>query len=98
MTDDGRYNVTGIGTVTFQREFVSPLTLKDVMYVSSLKKSLISVCMLEDHGYDVIFRKGKDFLRHISIGQVKHIGVHVKNINKLDVEYCAKLRTKAEKV
>eukprot|EP00253_Pinus_taeda_P020847 PITA_20847 len=33
MGDDGKYNTTDIGTVTFQRESGSPLTLKDVMYV-----------------------------------------------------------------
>jgi len=36
MGDDGRYNATDIGIVTFQREFGSPLTLKYVKYVLSL--------------------------------------------------------------
>jgi len=62
---DGRYNATGIGTVTFQRESGSPLRLKDVMFVPSLKKNLVSVAVLEDPVYDVIFNKGKEFLRHI---------------------------------
>ena len=66
MGDDGRYSVTDIDTVTFQREFGSPLTLKYVMYVLGLKKNLVSVSMLEDHGYDVIFIKGTDFLHHIA--------------------------------
>jgi hypothetical protein len=96
--DDGRYNMTRIGTVTFQRESGSPLRLKDVMFVPGLKKNLISVAVLEDHGYDVIFSKGKAFLRHIATGQVKQIGVHVKNLYKLDVEDCVALSTKAEKV
>jgi hypothetical protein len=54
--------------------------------------------MLEDHGYDVIFNKGKDFLETYPMGQVKQIGVRVKNLYKLDVEDCATLSTKAEKV
>ena len=66
MGDDGRYRRTDIETVTFQRESSSPLTLKYVMYVLGLKKNLVSVSMLEDHGYDVIFSKGKSFLRHIA--------------------------------
>ena len=31
----------------------------DVLYVSRLKKSLISVSSLEDKGYEVLFRKGQ---------------------------------------
>jgi len=59
MGDDGRYSAIDISIVNFQRDFGSPLTLKDVMYVPGLKKNLVLVAMLEDHGYNVIFRKGK---------------------------------------
>ena len=75
MGDDGRYSITDIGTVTFHRDSGSPLTLRDVMYVPGLKKNLVYVAMLEDRGYDVIFSKGKAFLRHIATRQVKRIGV-----------------------
>jgi len=68
------------------------------MYVPSLKKNLVSISMLEYHGYDVIFRKVNDFLCHIAKGQVKWIGVLVKNLYKLDVEECVALCTKVEKV
>ena len=68
MGDDERYNAIGIGTITFQRESSSPLTLRDVMYVPGLKKNLVFVSMLEDRGYDVIFSKGNAFLHHIDIG------------------------------
>ena len=68
------------------------------MYVSSLKKNLVLVVMLEDRGYDVIFRKEKHFLHHIARGQVKWIEIWVKNLYKLDVEYCAALSMKAKKV
>jgi len=71
MGYDGRYSTTVIDIVTFHREFGSPLTLKDVMCVLGLKKNLILVAIVEDHGYDVIFSNGKAFLRHISMGQVK---------------------------
>jgi len=63
-----------------------------------LKKNLVSVAMLKDCGYDVIFSKGKDFLHHIASRQVKWIRVRVKNLYKLDVEDCATLNTKVEKV
>jgi hypothetical protein len=64
----------------------------------SKEESSFRSAMLEDRGYDVIFNKGKDFLRHIAMGQVKQIGVRVKNLYKLDVEDCVALSTKAEKV
>ena len=43
----------------------------DVKYVPGLKKNLVSIAMLEDKGYDVVFSKGKVFLRHITTRQVK---------------------------
>ena len=63
-----------------------------------LKKNLIFVAILEEHGYDLIFSKGKAFVRHIATGQVKHIRVHVKNLYKPHVEDCVALSTKVEKV
>ena len=78
MGDDGMYSATDIGTINFQRESSYPLTLKDVKYVLVLKKNLVSIAMFEDYGYDVIFSKGNDFLRDITLGQVNQIGVWVK--------------------
>jgi len=98
MRDDGRYKMIGIGIVTFQRELGSPFRLKDVMFILALKKNPFSIVVLEDRGYDMIFSKGKAFLRHIAMGKVKQIDVRVKNLYKLDVEDCVVLSTKAEKV
>ena len=55
MGDDGWYSAIGIGTITFQRESGKPFQLKYVMHVPSLKKNLVSVVMLEEIGYDVVF-------------------------------------------
>eukprot|EP00253_Pinus_taeda_P001984 PITA_01984 len=66
MGDDGRYSATGIGTISSERESGKPFILKEVMHVPRLKKNLISVAMLEDKGYDVVFIEGKDFLRTIA--------------------------------
>jgi len=71
LGEDERYNMTNIGIVTFQRELGSPLRLKDVMFVIGLKKNIISIAVLKDRGYDVIFNKGKTFLRHVATRQVK---------------------------
>jgi len=68
MGDNGRYSVLGVGMVAFPREHGAPITLIDVMYASRLKKNLVSVAMLEDKAYDVVFSKRKAFLRHIDTG------------------------------
>ena len=75
MGDDGKYHVLGECTIVFQREHGVPLTLTNVKYVPGLKKNLVSVAMLEDKGYDVVFSKGKVFLRHIGTGQTKRVGI-----------------------
>ena len=62
MGNDGRYSATRIGTITFERESGKPFQLKDVMHVPGLKKNLVSVAMLEDKSYDVVFSDGKAFL------------------------------------
>ena len=59
MGDDGKYCVSGESTIVFQREHDAPLTLSIVKYVPGLKKNLVSIAMLEDKGYDVVFSKGK---------------------------------------
>ena len=80
MGDDGRYSATGIDTISFERESSKPFVLKEVMHVPGLKKNLISVAMLEDKGYDVVFSKGKAFLRSKETGETQRIGVQVKNL------------------
>ena len=98
MGDDGRYSATGIGTITFERESGNPFLLKDVMHVPSLKKNLVSVAILEDKGYDVVFSEGKAFLRHKKMGQTKKIGVRIKNLYKMEVDGCAEMVGKSEEV
>ena len=84
MGDDGQYNATNIGTITFERESDKPFQLKDVMHVPSPKKNLVSVTMLEDRGYNVVFSDKKSFLRHKTMVQAKRIGIRVKNLYKLE--------------
>jgi len=73
-----KYSVSGVGTISFQRELGPPITLTNVKYVLGLKKNLVSVVMLEDKGYNVVFSKGKVFLRHITTIQVKKFGSRVR--------------------
>ena len=98
MRDDGRYSATGIGTITFEREFGNPFLLKNVMHVPGLKKNLVSVAMLEDKGYDFVFSEGKAFLRHKTMDQTKKIGVQIRNLYKLEVDGCTAMVGKVEEV
>ena len=97
MGDDGQYNATGIGTITFQRDSGKPFQLKNVMQVPGLKKNLVPVAMLEDRGYDVVFSSGKSYLRHKEMGQVKNIRIQVNNLYMLEVDGCSAMIGKAEK-
>ena len=70
--------------------------MTNVKYVLGLKRNLVSIAMLEDRGYDVVFREGKVFLRHIITRQVKQIGSRVKNLYALKVQdACKSLSNKA---
>ena len=60
--------------------------LKEVMHVPGLKKNLISVAMLEDKGYDVVFSEGKAFLHSKETSETRRIGVRVKNLYQLQVD------------
>ena len=68
------------------------------MHVPGLKKNLISVAMLEDKGYDVVFSEGKVFLRSKATGETQRLGVRVKNLYQLQVDGCPKMAGKAEGV
>ena len=41
LGDDTVVRVVGHGTIIFQRESMSPMTLRDVLFVPRLKKNLI---------------------------------------------------------
>jgi hypothetical protein len=63
LGDDTLVRVAGRGIVTFQRDDMPPISFMDVLYVSGLKKNLISVSTLQDRGLEVSFR-GKEVLIH----------------------------------
>ena len=60
-----------VSDLVVQRESISPLRLADVFYVLGLRKNLLFIAVLENHGYDVMFIKGNVFLKHVPMGQVK---------------------------
>ena len=69
--------VVGVGIVTFEREFLPPLKVMDVLYAPGMKKNLISMSAMEDKGFDITF-SGEQVLMHprgASITSGKVIGV-----------------------
>jgi len=58
LGDESIVRAVGIGTVTFQRESLSPLAVSEVLYVPGLRKNLISVSAIKNKGYEVTFRGG----------------------------------------
>lgn len=66
--DDGVYLTKGVSIVSFEREYGSLLHLNIVMYVLRLKENLFLVAVLEDKVYDVVFNKGKAYVKHSSLG------------------------------
>jgi hypothetical protein len=51
LGDNTIVRVAWCGTISFQRELMPPLVFKDVLYVSGLKKNLISVSSIQDRGF-----------------------------------------------
>ena len=58
LGDNTVVRAVGWGTITFQRESMSLMTLRDVLYVLGLKKNLVLVSMIEDQGLGVSFLDG----------------------------------------
>ena len=59
LGDDTVVSAVGRGTVRFDREFMQPMYMRDVLYVPGLKKNLFSVSMIEDRGFGVYVLDGK---------------------------------------
>ena len=59
LGDEVSYVVNVVGSISLQLNFGSILHLEEVLYVLGLKKNLISVAVLENKGYAVVFTKRK---------------------------------------
>ena len=55
----GVVTVSGIGTVSFRRENLPPISFTDVLFIPGMKKNLILVSTLQDRGFEVSFRGTK---------------------------------------
>ena len=63
MGDDARYAVKGAGATSFQLDSGKTLRMRDVLLVPGMTSNLIAVSTLEDEGYDVIFSRGRIFIK-----------------------------------
>ena len=85
LGDDSMVKAVGGRTISFQRESLPPMLLRDVLYVSGLKKNLVSISTIEDRGYEVLFRDGHVLLypKVSSVTSTKVIGIRHEKLYKL---------------
>ena len=55
LGDDYQYPIKGVGEASYKLELGKQLKMKDVLYVPSLKKNLLSISGLEKKGFRVAF-------------------------------------------
>jgi hypothetical protein len=58
LGDNAKFAVKGVGAASFQLQSEKPLKMSDVLYVSGLKKNLLSISAMKDRGYVVAFSSG----------------------------------------
>ena len=85
LGDDRVVKGVGCGTVSFQRESLPPMLLREVLYFIGLKTNLVSVSSIEERGYEVLFHDGKVLLfpKGSSITSTKVIGTRHEKLYKL---------------
>jgi hypothetical protein len=78
LGDDSVVKVVGSGTLSFQRESVPPMLVRDVLYVPGLKKNLILI-------YEALFHDGQVLLypKGSSVTSAKVIGIRHEKLYKL---------------
>ena len=76
LGDDTTYKIEGVGSISFQLDSGTIFHIEDILYVPGLKKNLLSVAILEDKGYKVIFMDKKVLLwaKNEKLSSVELIG------------------------
>jgi hypothetical protein len=84
LGDDQEVKVAGFGTISFRRDSLPLMTLTKVLYVSGLKKNLVSASTIEEKGYEVLFYDGQVLLfpKGSSITLAKVIGTRHDRLYK----------------
>ena len=85
LGDDYQYPIKGVGEASYKLGSRKLLNMKDVLYVSGLKKNLLSISGLEKKGFRVAFVDGQVLMwpRGKTINDVVVIGVKEGGLYKL---------------
>jgi hypothetical protein len=85
LGDNRIVTVAGVGTVSFRREGLPPISFTDVLFVPGMKKNLILVSTLQDRGLEVLFRGTEVliFRRGCSVDSGQVIGVREGDLYRL---------------
>jgi hypothetical protein len=85
LGDNASYAIEGLCLASFQLESRGELHIEEIMYVPRLKKNLISIVVLEDKGYRVIFMDKKALLwpKNEELSSAIVIGVREGGLYKL---------------
>jgi hypothetical protein len=77
LGDVAKYTVKRSRAISFQLDYGTPLHLRDVLFVSGMRRNLVFISSLEDKGYKVVFSNGKVLAWHnnSSMGSSHVIGV-----------------------
>ena len=59
MGDDYQYPIKGIGESSYKLDSGTSIKMKEVLYVPSLKKNLLSISTLDKKGYIISFIYGQ---------------------------------------
>ena len=59
LGDDYQYPIKGINESSYKLDFGTSMKMKEVLYVPSLKKNLLSISALDKKGYRVAFIDGQ---------------------------------------
>jgi hypothetical protein len=55
LNDDYKYPIKGVREASYRLDSGKPMKMKDVLYVPSLKKNLLSISTLDEKGFKVSF-------------------------------------------
>jgi hypothetical protein len=80
-----KHVVKGSGTVPFQMESRGVLRLMDVIWVLELRRSLLSVSVIEKKGFDILFQDGQTLIKPIASSSNISVvfGVRESNLYRL---------------
>jgi hypothetical protein len=88
LGDDKCYKIEGVVSISFILESGPRLDANEVLYVPGLKKNILSVSILEDKGYWVIFKDRKALLwaKGSHLSTTKPIGTHSAGLYVMSIQ------------